>query len=151
MAGDKNQVSGNTAMLLLQLLSEKDMYGYEMIEELLQRSNHVFDLKAGTLYPLLHGMEAKNQLVSYEKEAGGKMRRYYRITKEGTRELEQRKKEWQVYSGAVAQVMSADAMEKAGALQKDGRPGRLVVLGGSLRQGLFGGCGDETGGEIYGV
>ena len=83
LAGDKNQVSGNTAMLLLRLLSEKDMYGYEMIEELLHRSNHVFDLKAGTLYPLLHGMEARNQLVSYEKEAGGKTRRYYRITKEG--------------------------------------------------------------------
>ncbi len=99
MAGDKNQVSGNTAMLLLRLLSEKDMYGYEMIEELLHRSNHVFDLKAGTLYPLLHGMEARNQLVSYEKEAGGKTRRYYRITKEGRKELERRREEWQVYSG----------------------------------------------------
>lgn len=121
LAGDKNQVSGNTAMLVLRLLSEKDMYGYEMIEELLRRSNHVFDLKAGTLYPLLHGMEARNQLVSYEKEAGGKTRRYYRITKEGRKELLRRKEEWQVYSGAVAQVMSA----------------------------WIGGC--EKGGELYGV
>lgn len=109
LAGDKNQVSGNTAMLLLQLLSERDMYGYEMIEELLRRSNHVFDLKAGTLYPLLHGMEARSVLVSYEKEAGGKMRRYYRITKEGRKELERRREEWQIYSGAVAQVMTADS------------------------------------------
>lgn len=109
MAGDKNQVSGNTAMLLLRLLSEKDMYGYEMIEELLRRSNHVFDLKAGTLYPLLHGMESKNQLMSYEKEAGGKMRRYYKITNEGRRELERRKQEWEAYSGAVTQVMAADS------------------------------------------
>ena len=70
MAADRNQMSGNTAMLLLQLLSEKDMYGYEMIEVLQQRSNHVFELKAGTLYPLLHGLEARNQLLSYEKEAG---------------------------------------------------------------------------------
>ena len=46
MASDKNQLSGNTAMLLLQLLSERDMYGYEMIEALQQRSNHVFELKA---------------------------------------------------------------------------------------------------------
>ena len=89
LAADRNQMSGNTAMLLLQLLSEKDMYGYEMIEVLQQRSNHVFELKAGTLYPLLHGLEARNQLLSYEKEAGGKMRRYYQITKEGRKELEQ--------------------------------------------------------------
>ncbi len=92
-------------MLLLQLLSEKDMYGYEMIEVLQQRSNHVFELKAGTLYPLLHGLEARNQLLSYEKEAGGKMRRYYQITKEGRKELEQKKKEWEVYSTAISKVI----------------------------------------------
>ncbi|MCI9048186.1 MAG: PadR family transcriptional regulator [Hungatella sp.] len=146
MAGDKNQVSGNTAMLLLQLLSEKDMYGYEMIEELLRRSNHVFDLKAGTLYPLLHGMEAKNQLISYEKEAGGKTRRYYRITGEGMKELEQRKKEWEAYSGAVARIMAAlggvcVALEKGRTLRKDG----------SLWERLLGEDEGETGGELYGV
>jgi len=83
MSVEKSLISGSTSMLLLKLLSEKDMYGYEMIEVLQQRSNHVFELKAGTLYPLLHGLEARNQLLSYEKEAGGKMRRYYQITKEG--------------------------------------------------------------------
>ena len=146
MAGDKNQVSGNTAMLVLRLLSEKDMYGYEMIEELLRRSNHVFDLKAGTLYPLLHGMEAKNQLISYEKEAGGKTRRYYRITGEGMKELEQRKKEWEAYSGAVARIMAAlggvgVALEKGRTLRKDG----------SLWERLLGEDEGETGGELYGV
>lgn len=105
LAADRNQMSGNMAMLLLQLLSEKDMYGYEMIEVLQQRSNHVFELKAGTLYPLLHGLEARNQLLSYEKEAGGKMRRYYQITKEGRKELEQKKKEWEVYSTAISKVI----------------------------------------------
>lgn len=105
MAADKNQPSGNTSMLLLQLLSEKDMYGYEMIETLQQRSNHVFELKAGTLYPLLHAMEAKNQLVSYEKEAGGKTRRYYRITREGHKELEKKKQEWETYITAISRVI----------------------------------------------
>ena len=49
MAIDKSLVSGSTTMLLLKLLSEKDMYGYEMIEELKKRSENVFALKAGTL------------------------------------------------------------------------------------------------------
>ncbi len=116
MASDKNQLSGNTAMLLLQLLSEKDMYGYEMIETLQQRSNDVFELKAGTLYPLLHGMEARNQLISYEKEAGGKVRRYYRITTEGRKELKQKKKEWEIYREAVAQVIAGCDMGYAGGI-----------------------------------
>ena len=71
---DKSLLSGSTTLLLLQLLSEKDMYGYEMIETLRDRSQNIFELKAGTLYPLLHGLEGKKYLESYEQEAGGKTR-----------------------------------------------------------------------------
>ena len=75
MAVDRSLVSGSTTMLLLKLLSEKDMYGYEMIETLREKSQNVFELKAGTLYPLLHGMEDKKYLTVYEKEVGGEERR----------------------------------------------------------------------------
>ena len=68
-------------MLILKLLSEKDMYGYEMIDTLRQKSENVFELKAGTLYPLLHGLEDKELVVVYEEEMGGKTRKYYRLTK----------------------------------------------------------------------
>lgn len=78
---DKSLLSGSTTLLLLQLLSEREMYGYEMIETLRDRSQNVFELKAGTLYPLLHGLEEKGFLEAYEREAGGKTRKYYRITK----------------------------------------------------------------------
>ena len=64
MAIDRSLVSGSTSMLILKLLEEKDMYGYEMIEALREKSNNVFELKAGTLYPLLHGMEEKGYLLS---------------------------------------------------------------------------------------
>ena len=70
-------------MLLLKLLSEKDMYGYEMISTLRERSQNFFELKAGSLYPLLHKLEGKNIVASYEKEVLGKVRKYYHITKEG--------------------------------------------------------------------
>lgn len=105
MAVEKSLISGSTSMLLLGLLAEKDMYGYEMIETLEHRSNHMFDLKAGTLYPLLHSLEAKQLLASYEREESGKRRKYYSITKEGKKFLSQRKKEWQEYIEAVNQVM----------------------------------------------
>ena len=67
MSIDKTLVSGSVTMLLLKLLSEKDMYGYEMISTLRDRSQNVFELKAGSLYPLLHNLEGKNIVASYEK------------------------------------------------------------------------------------
>lgn len=105
MAAEKSLVSGNTSMLLLQLMSEKDMYGYEMIETLKSRSNRMFELKAGTLYPLLHTLEAQKLLVSYETDAAGKTRKYYRITKEGHKALAKKRQEWESYSKAVTQVI----------------------------------------------
>ena len=63
MAVDKSLISGSTTLLILSLLEEKDMYGYEMIDTLKGKSNNVFELKAGTLYPLLHSMEEKGWLT----------------------------------------------------------------------------------------
>ena len=80
MAIEKSLVSGSMTMLILKLLSEKDMYGYEMIDTLRQKSQNVFELKAGTLYPLLHSLEDKGFLTVYEQEAAGKTRKYYSLT-----------------------------------------------------------------------
>lgn len=74
MSIDKSLVSGSMSMLILRLLSDKDMYGYEMIDSLRKRSKNVFELKAGTLYPLLHSLEDKNLLTSYEQEASYEIR-----------------------------------------------------------------------------
>lgn len=108
MAIDKSLISGSMSMLLLRLLSEKDMYGYEMIDTLRKRSENVFELKAGTLYPLLHSLEEKNYLTSYEQEVSGKTRKYYSITKEGLKFLEKKKEEWASYATAVTNVLALE-------------------------------------------
>lgn len=105
MAVDKSLVSGSTSMLVLRLLSEKDMYGYEMIDTLRKKSQNVFELRAGTLYPLLHSMEEKGFLESYEQEAVGKVRKYYHLTKSGKKQLKVKAEEWREYSRAVVNVM----------------------------------------------
>ncbi len=105
MAIDRSLLSGSTAMLLLRLLEERDMYGYEMIETLEQKSQNVFTLKAGTLYPLLHSLEEKGLLTCYEREADGKVRKYYSITREGRKNLKARREEWQEYQRAVVSVL----------------------------------------------
>ncbi len=82
MAEEKSLLNENNAALVLKLLSEKDMYGYEMIRTLRKKSLNVFDKKAGMLYPLLHGLEGDGTLNSYEQYCRGKMRKYYSIAKE---------------------------------------------------------------------
>lgn len=106
MAIDKSLVSGSTSMLLLRLLEEKDMYGYEMIETLEKKSQNIFSLKAGTLYPLLHSLEEKNYLTSYEQEVNGKVRKYYGITGGGKKYLQSKKEEWVTYTTAVGNVLT---------------------------------------------
>lgn len=105
MAIDKSLISGSTSMLILRLLEDKDMYGYEMIENLEKKSNNVFTLKAGTLYPLLHSLEEKDYLTSYEDEVNGKVRKYYSITKNGKKYLNSKKEEWNEYQTAVLNVL----------------------------------------------
>ena len=105
MAIEKSLVSGSMTMLILKLLSEKDMYGYEMIDTLRQKSQNVFELKAGTLYPLLHSLEDKGFLTVYEQEAAGKIRKYYHITRSGKKELKKKSEEWKEYSAAVTNVL----------------------------------------------
>ena len=97
MAVDKALISGSMTMLLLRLLAEKDMR---------KKSCNVFELKAGTLYPLLHGLEGKGLLKVYEQEYVGKTRKYYSITKEGRALLETKKAEWNEYQSAVANVLA---------------------------------------------
>lgn len=105
----KNLLPVSTQMLLLRLLAEQDMYGYQMIEELARRSNDTFALKAGTLYPLLHALEQAGQVESYEKQGGeataGKPRRYYHLTKKGGAALKAQVAEWDRVSGAVDRVL----------------------------------------------
>lgn len=73
--------TGSTSMLVLALLKEKEMYGYQIIEELERRSNKVFQLKEGTLYPILHGLEKDRLVAARETETvNGRVRRYYAIT-----------------------------------------------------------------------
>lgn len=103
---NKTLISGSTSMLILSLLSQEDMYGYQMIEELEKKSDKTFQLKAGTLYPLLHGLEKDGYLKSYDgKVESNRPRRYYKITKKGDIHLKEKKKEWTLFSKTVNTVI----------------------------------------------
>lgn len=106
MSVNKELVKGSTSMLVLGVLEEKEMYGYQIIKELEQRSETVFSLKEGTLYPILHVLEQDGFLEAYwEDTSSARKRRFYRITKKGRKELDRQKEEWKEYAGAVGKVL----------------------------------------------
>lgn len=103
---DKSLLAGNTALLVLRLLREDDLYGYQMIERLREKSDDTFSLKAGTLYPLLHTLETQGLVQSYEQAAdGGRIRKYYHLTDAGRARLAEKTEEWRAFSGAVDRVL----------------------------------------------
>ena len=95
-------VKGSIEPVILQLLSEQERYGYEIIKTVNQRTGNVFDWKEGTLYPWLHRLEGDGLIQSRWREAdSGRQRKYYRITKRGLAALTTRKDEWASFSKAV--------------------------------------------------
>ena len=107
---EKSLVSGSMSLLVLKLLEDGDLYGYQMIEELRRRSDDTFRLRAGTLYPLLHGLEEKGCVTAYERTAdSGKARRYYHLTERGRDALREKEDAWDAYARAVGRVLKGGA------------------------------------------
>ena len=110
MASSNNFFSGITDMLILYFLKQKDCYGYEIIKELKERSENVFQFKEGTLYPVLHKMESDGYVRSYSHEAeNGRTRTYYTITRRGEEQLSSEREKWMEYCRGVAKVAGGTA------------------------------------------
>jgi PadR family transcriptional regulator PadR len=103
---NRELVKGSTSLILLQLLAEKDMYGYELVKEMEKRSDHSLQVKEGTLYPALHKLEKQNYVEAYWHEPEkGPARKYYHITESGLEILEQKTSEWNNFVRVIDKVM----------------------------------------------
>jgi len=107
---EQQMKKGVLEMLVLQLLSENEKYGYQLICELREKSHEMFLLKEGTLYPILYRLEDDGLVVSRWSEPRGKevSKKYYWITQEGQETLVQLKELWKAFSGNVDGIMSGD-------------------------------------------
>ncbi len=105
MKVSKELLKGSTDLLVLSLIEKEPMYGYQMIKELSLKSQDIFVLQEGTLYPILHSLEEKNYISSYWDETGAKKRKYYTITKDGKKHLKEKKEEWKTYSYGINNVI----------------------------------------------
>lgn len=103
---NKELMKGSTVILVLSLLSQESMYGYQMIKEIDNKSSGVFAFKEGTLYPILHTLESEGMVkASWEQKEGGRKRKYYAITKRGKTHLKDKQEEWNLFRRTVDQVI----------------------------------------------
>jgi len=84
MKFESQLLKGVAPVVVLQILSRGEMYGYELAETIEKRSSDILTLGKGTLYPLLYNLEAKRLVKArLEKTKSGRKRRYYSITSKG--------------------------------------------------------------------
>lgn len=103
---NKELLKGTTPLLILQLLTESDKYGYQITKEIEKRSESLFTLKEGTLYPILHSLENEQIIESYwEQTQSARKRKYYKITDKGKKIFDTKKNEWNEYSNGVKKVL----------------------------------------------
>ena len=99
-------LKGHLDTLVLAKLEAAPLHGYAVIDELRARSEGAFDLAEGTVYPVLHRLEAEGLLSSTWSTVGGRERRTYRLTRRGTRALARRRGEWRGFAHAVDAVLT---------------------------------------------
>ena len=127
----KKQTMDHAQLLVLSLLAGEDMYGYQMIVELARRSDHTFEMKEGTLYPVLHGLERDGAVEAYQQEAPtGRMRKYYRLTRRGGGGA----------AGGGCRLADLLRRGECGAPGLSGAGPGMIWTGGIIRTGCFRPC-----------
>lgn len=94
-------LKGSVDLLLLSLINQRDLYGYEISKLLKQLSEDRYEMGEGTLYPALKRLEKKQWIESYWSETSSGRRKYYKITDSGMKELEKKQKDWKLIENLV--------------------------------------------------
>ena len=91
----KSLTGASISAVILSILSNGDSYGYDIINQVRERSGDEIEWKAGSLYPVMHRMQTNGWIEDYWHEPEGeRRRRYYRITPKGVKALEKERKQW---------------------------------------------------------
>ena len=99
---------GSTEILILSLLVERPMYGYEISQQLEQRSGGYFEMKEGLLYPTLHRMQQDGWLSAEWRTVDGRRRKYYTLTAAGREVLGKQASEWKRFLEELQALLRAN-------------------------------------------
>lgn len=89
---------------VLSLLEDKDSYGYEIT----QRITKYIDISESTMYPVLRRLKKGGFLETYDKPFQGRNRRYYSLTKDGRKLLEDFRSDWEIYKENIDKISRGD-------------------------------------------
>jgi PadR family transcriptional regulator len=99
-------LKGHLELLLLAALREEPAHGYRLVELLRERSDGLFELGEGTVYPALYRLEKRGLLGSSWNSTSGRKRRVYHLTARGEASLTEKRREWSLFSKAVRAVVT---------------------------------------------
>jgi PadR family transcriptional regulator PadR len=102
-------MSGVPELLLLRLLEQQEMYGYELVRSVRQVTAEAISLGEGVIYPALHGLERNGSLKSRRKPVGGRTRVYYSLTSKGRQRLEKLQTDWRRIQGGISTALETPA------------------------------------------
>lgn len=83
---------------------EEGTYGYKITQDV----RKAIEISESTLYPVLRRLQKDECLIVYDRECGGRNRRYYQITDTGQRKLEEYRNEWKAYSSNITELFSGE-------------------------------------------
>lgn len=98
---------GSVELLILSILDEEELYGYEIAKRIEGRSARLLRFRRSSIYPVLARME-KRGWVSRRWTSGKRRRCFYNLTEEGSEALEQQRVEWRVFTTAVNLVLDPE-------------------------------------------
>ena len=97
---------GTAELLVLHLLMEKDLYGYQITQEFSQRSGGVYTMLEGSLYPILYRLTDNGYISDYTKPAGvRRMRKYYHIEEKGKTYYREILKDYDHITDSISQIL----------------------------------------------
>jgi PadR family transcriptional regulator PadR len=100
-----NFMNGVPELLILRLLEQEEMYGYELVQAIQSSTGSAISVGEGVVYPVLHGLESDGALTSRRKTVNGRSRIYYSLTPAGSRRFAELAKSWTNLSGAIQTVL----------------------------------------------
>lgn len=99
-------MNGVPELLILRVLSDREMYGYELLQEIRERTQTVVTLGEGVVYPVLHSLEKSGALQSRRMTVQGRSRVYYSVTPKGLTRLSDLSTNWSRLTAAIQQVIA---------------------------------------------
>jgi len=98
-------MTGVPELLILRLLADREMYGYELVQAIQTSTGEVISVGESVVYPILHALEKQGCLASHKKPVNGRVRVYYAATAAGKKRLGVLIGEWQRITEAVTGVV----------------------------------------------